>query len=414
MSWKRRLVGSVFVAGLGVLSPGTRAEDPAPPKPDATATPAEAPKKKDPFFGDRFAMYLETRGGPASVDEVDNSLSSGVKSNSLNSLNFDGRKSGQFTVGWTLPRGRGQYLLTFTGFDDGDYELEGTGTQSTYVTQGGGQPITIGFQLPWWQVSVRDGQLSATKTPPVWNASLDDANGNARPDPDEMRYPVTTVSIAANYPTDLGNRIQTWDLYYRREFGGVRIRSRWTAGVRYLKFDGAIATPAWVTGASSAAGFGYTDGSQTDFILMKQSTTGFGPVGSGEVDFNFFRQRLTLYALVQAAFLMENLETDSGTFTYYSVASGSTGYLPGPGHLEESVSKSAWNTTFEAGLRVKILEGFNLILDWNATGYLDTMLLPTQVSIPDNATQILLGTTGRFVSRDFVIQSINLGLSFEF
>ncbi len=55
-----------------------------------------------------------------------------------------------------------------------------------------------------------------------------------------------------------------------------------------------------------------------------------------------------------------------------------------------------------------------MILDWNTTGYLDAMLLPTQLSLPDNASQIALGTTARFVSRDYVVSSINLGLSFQF
>jgi hypothetical protein len=55
-----------------------------------------------------------------------------------------------------------------------------------------------------------------------------------------------------------------------------------------------------------------------------------------------------------------------------------------------------------------------MILDWNTTGYLDTMLIPTTLSIPDNATQIALGTTARFVSRDFVVSSVTFGLSFQF
>jgi hypothetical protein len=418
MSWKRRLAAGVFVAGIGVGSQATRAQDPTPPKDDAAAAPTETPKKKDPFFGDRFAMYLETRGGPASFQAIDNSLASGFESESSNQLNFDGSKSGQFTIGWTLPRGRGQYLLTYTGIADGNLELDATGTQRSYQNPNGtGGNVAIGYQLPWWHVTVRDGLLTATKTPPVWfDTTESGGNGDNIPDPNEIKYPTTTVNTSASVPKDLGNRIQTWDLYYRREFGGVRIRSRWTAGIRYLMFDGAIATPAWATGASSTIGFGYTDGAQIDLVVMQQSTSGWGPVGSGEIQFNFFRQRLTLYALVQAAFLLESLDTDSGAFTYLSQVPNSNpqSYFPGPGRIQNNVSKSTWNTTFEAGVRVKILEGFNLIVDWNTTGYLDTMLIPTDLSIPDNASQAALGTTARFISRDFVVSSINLGLSFQF
>jgi hypothetical protein len=419
MSWKRRLAAGLFSMVFGVVSLPALAEDPPPPKsatPPAT-TPAETPKKKDPFFGDRFAMYLETRGGSASIDTIDNSLESGLRSNSVNKLNFSGSQIGQFTLGWTLPRGRGQYLLTYTGISDGSLELDATGTQASYQAINGQQKV-ISYQLPWWQISVRDGVMTTTKTPPVWNSIADDTNGNGLPDADEIRYPATTANISAAVPKSLGNRIQTWDLYYRREFGGVRIRSRWTAGIRYLTFDGAIATPAWVTGPSSTAGFGYTDGSQLDLIMMQQSTSGWGPVGSGEVDFNFFRQRLTLYALVEAAFILESLDTNSGTFTYLTriPASGQipSSYIAVAGNIQESVNKSTWNTCFEAGLRVRLLEGFNLILDWNTTGYLDAMLLPTQLALPDNASQVALGATARFVSRDYVVSSINLGLSFQF
>ena len=420
MSWKRRLGAGVLVAGLGVGSQAARAEDPAPPKADAPAAPAEAPKKKDSFFGNHFAMYLETRGGPSSIDAIDNSLSSGVKSQSVNELNFDGTKSGQFTIGWTLPRGRGQYLLTYTGIADGNFELDASGTQASYQKSGSQAQQVILYQLPWWQITVRNGQMTTTKTPPVWNSVFDDSvdnggDGDTLPDENEMKYPVTTVDISSTVPNDLGNRIQTWDLYYRREFGGVRIRSRWTAGIRYLTFDGSIVTPAWVAGPSSTNGVGYTDGVQLGLLMMKQTTSGWGPVGSGEIDFNFFRQRLTLYALVQAALILETLDTDSGPFTYLARDPAVVGaYYPGAGRIQAQVSKSTWNTTFEAGLRVKMLEGFNLIVDWNTTGYLDTMLLPTDLSIPDNSSQVALGTTARFVSRDFVVTSINLGLSFQF
>jgi hypothetical protein len=416
MSWKRRLATVVFLLGFGGVSLPALAEDPPPPKGHATpaAAPTEAPKKKDPFFGDHFAMYLETRGGSASISTIDNSLASGNRSNSLNNLGFSGNQIGQFTIGWTLPRGRGQYLLTYTGVSDGSLELDATGTQASYQAVPGQSQKVIGFQLPWWQISIRDGLLTTTKTPPVWNSIADDANGNTVPDPDEIRYPVTTATLSAVVPKNIGNRIQTWDLYYRREFGGVRIRSRWTAGLRYLTFDGAIATPAWVTGPSSTAGLGYTDGSQLDLIMMQQKTSGWGPMGSGEVDFNFFRQRLTLYGLLQAAFILESLDTNSGTFTYLTRDPANPLYFPGAGNISESVNKTTWNTCFEAGIRVRLLEGFNMILDWNTTGYLDTMLLPTQLSLPDNASQISLGTTARFVSRDYVVSSINLGLSFQF
>jgi hypothetical protein len=421
MTWYRRLAAGVVVAGLGAVSSAARAEDPA-PKPTEPAAPAQTvkkedpPKKKDPFFGDRFAMYLETRGGPSSIDSLKNPVTNSTDSSSTNEVSFNNGKTGQFTIGWTLPRGRGQYLLTYTGIGDGTYDLQATGLQRSYIQDGGGAASVPTNELPWWHLSVNDGQLQVTQTPPHWDIGTDDANHNSFPDQNEFTYPVTTVNLQAAVPKDLGNQLQTWDLLYRREFGGVKVRARWTAGLRYLNYEGAVPCPSWLTGTIGVSGFGYSDGVVNKMILMQQKTTGWGPTGSGEVDFNFFRQRLTLYIMGQAAFLQEKLDADSGPFTFLSFKSQPPPIVivPGSGRIQQDVSKSAWNTTLEVGARVKLLEGFNLIVDWNTTGYLDTVLLPDTLSIPANAAQVSLGTVATYVSRDIVTSSITLGLSYQF
>jgi hypothetical protein len=414
-----RVATGLLVVGLGAGLSATRAQDPAPTKAEPAAA-VEAPKKKDPFFGDRFAMYLETRGGPASIDSLSNPTSNGSNSSSSNEVSFDGSKTGQFTIGWTLPRGRGQYLLTFNGLADGKYELQATGSQRSYIQTGGGSTSTPTDQLPWWHLSIQNGQLQSSKTPPTWNSETDDADHDGFPDTSEIHYPVTTIDLSTAVPSDLGNKLQTWDLLYRREFGGVKIRAAWTAGLRYLNYEGAVPCPSWLTGTSGISGYGYSDGIANKMILMQQSTSGWGPTGSGEVDFNFFRQRLTLYGKVGASFLLsETLDADSGAFTFLAFQTitgpgAGTVAVPGQGHLQQSVSKTAWNTMFEAGVRVKMLEGFNLIVDWNVSGYLDTVLFPETLSIPANAAQVQLGTVATYVTRDIVASSINIGLSFQF
>jgi hypothetical protein len=404
MSGKRWLAVGVLAAGCCVTSQFALAEDATPKKEDAPTAPTEAPKKKDPFFGDHFAMYLETRGGPASIDALENPVSTGVQQSSDSEVRFTGNKSGQFTVGWTLPRGRGQYLLTYNGISDGDYELDASGIENTFS-----------LDLPWWHVTVRDGAVRTTQTPPVWNLATDDANGNTIADPSEVRYPTTTVDVTGAVPADLGNRVETWDLSYRREFGGLRIHARWQAGIRYLNYEGAIVTPSWLTGVVYVPGYGYSDGVVSNFILMQQATKGYGPMGSGEVQFNFFRQRLKLYGEVKAAFLVQSLSADSEAFTYYAKDTGGDNLpFPGAGHIHRDIDKTAWNIGVEIGARVRLLQGFDLIVDWNRTGYLDTFLVPYSISIPANASEAPLGTTARFVSRDFDVSVINLGLSFQF
>ncbi len=417
MSWTRCLTAGALAAGIG-LGSHVKAQEPPPsppPKPAPAAPAAEPPKKKESFWGEHFAMYLETRGGPAGIKDVDNPTSTSAQLASDSTIGFENNKSGRFDIGWTLPRGRGQYILRFTGVADGDYKLDATGLQQGYDT-GTPTPGPIGFLAPWWHVSVRNGNLETTQTPPFWNANTDDANHNGLPDPGELRYPTTLVDVTSMVPKDLGMQIQAWDLFYRREFGGVKIHSRWTAGLRYLDVRGALVTPSWLKSVQDIPTFGYSDGVINNFILMGQSNTGYGPVGSGEIQFRFFKQRLVLYAEGQAAFLVEKLKADSGSFTYFATNQGVGGLevLPGLGHINRSVDKTAWNLGIEAGVRVRLLEGFNLIVDWNRTGYLDSILIPTQLSIPQNASQVSLGTTSLFISRDLVVSSLNLGLSFQF
>jgi len=393
--------------------PDAPAPAPAPPAPPAPPAAAEAPKKKEPFFGDKFALYLEVRGGPASIDDVATPVTTTASSFTDTTVKFGSDKTGQFTVGWTLPRGRGQYLLTYNGVADGAYDLESTGFQNSYIDESGVATTPPG-PLPWWHLSIHDGHLQSSRTPPIWNPATDDADNDMLPDAGEMRYPTTTHALSRSVPEDLGNQVQTWDLYYRREFGGVRVRARWTAGLRYLDYSGAFPVPAWLMSSPGESGIGFSDGVQNGVIIMQESTTGWGPVGSGEVQGNFFRQRLTLYGVAQAALLNESLEGDSGAFTYIARDPSQPNGLVGAGHIETKVSKSAWNTMFEVGVRFRVLEGFHVIADWNRTGYLDVAIMPTSLSIPSNSTQTALGTTARFLSREIVVSSLNLGLSFQF
>jgi hypothetical protein len=203
-------------------------------------------------------------------------------------------------------------------------------------------------------------------------------------------------------------------LAYRREFGGQKIRARWKAGLRYLHVEGAILTPSWLKGTPDPPDFGFSDGLLSNFLLMNQKTEGYGPMGSGEIQFHFFRQRFTLYGELEATFLVQSLQTDSGSFTYYARDSTAGNPFPGQGRITRDINKNAWNAAIELGMRARLLEGFYVILDWNKTGYLDSILIPSDLAIPANAAEAQFGTSARFVSRDYVVSKINLGLSFQF
>jgi hypothetical protein len=307
MTWKRWLAAALIVAGLGVGLDPVRAEDPAPtpaPKDDGAKKAAPPAKPKESFFGKHFALFLETRGGPATFQKLDNPLTTTSDESSQNQLRLGGGKTGQFTIGWTLPRDRGQYLFTFTGLADGSYELDGLGRQRSFFdpSNHGGLPPTT--ELPWWHLHVRDGVLHSTEVPPTWNSETDDANGNNLADLNEITYPSTRADLTAPVAKRLNSRLATYDLIYRREFGGVRYHARWTAGVRYISFDGSVPTPAWIR-FTADGGIGYSDGVQNGMLVMTQSTRGWGPAGSGEMQFNFHRRQFQIYLLAQAAFITE-------------------------------------------------------------------------------------------------------------
>jgi hypothetical protein len=420
MSWKR-LLAAVVVTGLGAGSAGLRAEEPPPAKPDdgkgkpAPVVPQDV-KKKESYFGNRFALYLETTGGPASFKSIDNPVAISSDLVSKNTVDLSGGKRGQFTVGWTLPRERGQYLLTYTGIADGSYSLDATGYERSYQPVGGGGVQTVKQVLPWWRLHVANGRIRAIQTPPVWDPLTDDANSNGFPDLNEIRYPGTAFDLQGPVAKKLDNRIETYDLYYRREFGGVRYRARWSAGVRYLKYEGALPTPTWLKAVYNVPGASYSDGVQNQMLVLSQSTSGYGPMGSGEMQFNFLRRRLQLYMAVEVAFLIENLDSDSGPFTYLVPVTTNAGsqIYPGEGQITRSISKSAWNTKFGVGVRVRIVEGLQAFVGVSRTGYLDTLLVPTILSVPATINQVDEQAIAVYTTRDIVVTETSIGLSFQF
>ena len=442
MKWKRSVAAACLVAGLGARLVGAQEPAPTPaptPAPAPEPTPAPAPtageaaapppaveeKPKERFFGNRFALYLEVRAGSSTADEILTHIESTQNLESESSLQYEDIKHGEFTIGWTLPRDRGQYLFTYTGVADGGYSFDATVLQRAYFDPLGSENVLENPQ-PWWHTSIRDGELRSVQKPPTWNSSVDDADGDGQPDgddtdldgfpdEDEIQFPTIAQDVSRAVPGELDSQLSTYDLYYRREFGGTRYHARWTAGARYLDVDAALPLGLWLNVGSPTPGEGFSEGVLNPLIITSQSATGWGPLGSGEFQVNFFRRRLQLYGLVRAAFIVLSTELDSGQFQFLVTdPAAEGGIVPRQGRFQKSIDKSSWNSTFEVGARFRVLPGFHLFADWNKSGYLDPIIVPTRISLPVNAQQLDQPIGASYKTEDIVLSTVQVGLSFQF
>jgi hypothetical protein len=410
-----RWFSAALLAGVLLLtfSPARADEEPAspePPKPPPTPA-AEEASGKPPWWGGRNLLYLEFRYGQSSVDDILTSVSTETGNFSRNTYEIDEATAGRLAVGWTLPDGRGQFLIAYEGVKEDGYKFDAIGEQASVVggTSGSAPTETI----PWWFVTVRDGNLSTRRTPPVWNIVLDDVDNSGRPTRNEVRYPTVDSQGSRSVPKSLNNRATTLDLLYGREFGGRRIWGSWSAGARYFSYDGAVPIAAWLAIlASGPPGSAFTDGVDNGILTFSQDTTGFGPTGSLGLNFGFFRRKLVLHAGGRVAYVLSSLETRSGDFeTLYYV---SPNFLPAPANLSRSLDKSVWQLQAEFSAKFEVATGLHLALEYRRAGYQDALVYPIAFSIPDDQTQASQGTAAVFGTRDFRVQSITAGLSYQF
>lgn len=413
MRWTQATLAAVVLAWAGGTTGAEEPiKDPDAPKPEAAPVAAtDTPEGKGPWWGGRNLLYLEVGYGMDSIESMDASYQTDTGSNALNDFEITDSIRGRFVVGWTLPNERGRFSFVYEGASEEGYRLNSSGTLIS-VAGGTSDPPTGPVQ--WWTLTAEDGRVDAARNPPIWEFG-DDANGNGLPDPSEVRYLGNDIVVASSGPDNLGNKIQTIDLLYGREWGGRRIWGHWSAGLRHLKFSGNIPTSAWLIslGAQATPGFGFSDGLVNPIIVWNQDTEGLGPTGSGGVNFGFARRRLVLYAEARFAFLIQDLTADSGDFFTYVFDSVDTLYTV-PARLEQSLSKSVWNVQVEVGGRLRILPNTHLLLSYRTASYMDAVLMPVTLIVPDNPGQAAQGTTAQFNSRDFKTQVLNLGISYQF
>ncbi len=427
MMVKRSVLVAAFVVAVAVGPALVAQETPPPPPtpPVAIDDSAEKPKSKAPF-----GLYVGAGYGSASADDLD--LSNSTLSSHVVSTTFsmDENSYAQAAVGWHLGNNRGDFRLVFNGYSEDSFEVTSSGSAGqVQVPLGSNQP-QFNDNLPWWDLTISNGRLTAVRTPQSWTPGLD-LNGNQVIDPDEPANSDTNrnglvdfgeqtalppdLTIDRPFSDNLQNRAQHWDALYGNSWGPRTFRGRWWAGLRYFQYDGNVVGTGWL--ATNTPGYGFTDGSFLHVLNYNQKTTGGGATASLEVQFRFFRERLALFAMGQAAFVVLSLDIDTGPF--FTIAQDDTGAdIPAAAQLTESVSKSTWQNTFEGGVRYRFnsreAKGIELELVYNVTGYLDAVLLPTSLRIPTNSQEARFGTSAIFRTQDLVYDAWRAGISFQF
>lgn len=400
-----------FVLASGSVH-GAEGETPAPAGGDAAAAPAAEGQAKKPLkdrwneFWGPFALYLETGVGVGSSDTIESSMSTTGGPGSINDTDLD-LLHGYFAIGWTLPYGKGRYLLSMTGHSENGYDFSGVSDDRRIPTSGG--TVTSPVDLGWWKVQVKDGNLTSQRDLFFW------ADQDGEGDVDEAEIVRTPdLRLSDQVAEDLQNRTQAWDLLYQRDFsyGKGRITGRWTAGARYYIYEGTVPVAGYIS-QSQNVGEGYTDGVVNALIPIRQDTSGLGPTGSGEVRFHFARDRFVLFLRGRVSFIVSSLKPDSGGFYVLAKGSGSN-TVPVDARVTDNISKSVWQLGAETGFSARLAPGLELIFNAGLVNYQDSVAVPSTLNVPQDATQAAIPVTAVFVTKDLEFLSGTLGLSFQF
>lgn len=431
-------VATLVPAVSAADTPGSEGQNPPTPPAESTTKDEAAPKKVG-FFGDRFAMYVEAYAGLGqSAKDIDTSLATTPLVVARGETRITDLAHARVGLGWQLPFGRGRILAIFNANSEREYETDGFGAlYRVGVIETGGITDTSD-PIIWWTTRIRDGELRAVQTIPYWSlldvvdrlgkpvlrpcntgqgsilSASPDCDGNGKASQNEVAYlEGPSQKIRRVVPDNLQNRIQTLDLGYQREFGGRKVKGRWFAGLRRFVYEGSVPAVAWLH-SQEAPGFGYTDGAATGLIHLSQRTTGWGPAANLEVQWHLFLDRLTLFAQGRVAFVVQDLETDTGWFSVYVRERNTPAMYPAPVRLQESLNSSSWQVGAEAGVRIRLAEGFLLELAYNRTAYQDAVLLPKDLSLPDTVSKIGQGAAALYGQQDLMLDTWHMGFSYQF
>jgi len=395
---------------LALLAPGTTFIAQDEPAAASEEPGSEESKSKTPF-----GLYVEAATGTATAQEIDASISTLSTHIAYSYLNLEDQAYARAALGWRLPYGKGDFRLRFDGFKEDGFRFTSTGVQSA-LDQTLDVANSITGNLDWWAIDVEDGDVHSVRTPPVWDPLTDDANANGTVEPEEVRYPNVDMDFTSGIASDLQNRAQAIDLMYGRMFGSGRVTARWWAGLRYFVYEGNIVSAAWLQ--TTPTGEGFTENALLPLMNFYNESTGIGPTGAMEVDLNFFDDRLSLYLQGQFAFMMMDLSVDSGPFAtlvlYQPQGSNARYVIPIDAHLTATRNKSTWQDAIEGGVRVKMRNGLQLELAYYVNGFLDVIILPAEISIPENREEAAQGSSALYRTQDYVLDGWRAGIAFQF
>jgi opacity protein-like surface antigen len=427
MICKRHIAAVVVCCAAVALGPAIFAQDtgeapPAPADEDSgtEATPLPAPQYQQ--RESKIRLYVELAYGQVEGDPVNTSISTSSIEKAVSELVFDENDGGRAILGWKLKNDKGWFLGRFEGYKETSFSFSSEGRQAR-VVDSFGDPVTTLASSPiaWWIVEAGPQHWTAIKSTPVWdlnpvppNTESDDTNGNGVPDPDEVRQDFSNPDIVIQNvgPDNLQNRLQVFDALYQRDFGGRKYSGRWNAGMRYFAYEGNIVATTWVNDAT--AGVGFSDGGFVKPLTFAQETTGIGPTGSLEFRMTFFRDRFIIYGLGRAAFVLQDVTTDSGIFFTIVRDPASNTLVPATAQLQTERSKASWHFGLELGFQIRLVDQLFFNLFYQGTAYQDAILLPTNIIIPDDLNSAPQGTSGVYSTQDYQIEGGFVGLSFQF
>ncbi len=380
-------------------------------EPDPTAVPTDDAAQKPGFWGNEFALYIETQTGAASSDPVSTTMFTLDNLGSISSVTLEDQAAARIAVGWKLPEGRGKFLVVWEGLKETEWSFRGTGLKPNLA----GTSRQAGDLVTWWNVEINGGTLTSQAQIPTWVEDEDDVNENSFPDPEEIRIEASPLGTTRSVVETLENQVQTLDAMYTRPFGGRWINAGWGVGMRYFVYDGNMPATAWLQPARIREDTeGFTDGANLRLLNFNQATTGFGPAGFTELRLNFFRDRLTLYWIARAAFIIADVETDTGDFFTYVRNSSTQTITPVAARIQELRSKDIWQTGAEGGVRVRLVDNLVLHLGYFLNSYQDAVLIPSRISIPETTAQAPQGVTALYRTRDIRVDGWRGGFSFQF